>query len=39
MSKEYFYEDEDGIMKGNTRSSSGGLRTLATISIVEGFNS
>lgn len=34
MSKEYFYEDEDGIMKENTRSSSGGLRTLATISIV-----
>ena len=33
MSKEYFYEDEDGILKDNTRSSSKGLRALATISL------
>ena len=34
MSKEYFYEDEDGYLKENTRKSSNGLRILATLSLT-----
>ncbi len=33
MSNEYFYEDDEGILKENTRESSDKLRTLAGISL------
>ena len=37
MSKKYYYEDEDGLLKDNTRNSSAGLRTLASLSLGFGI--